>query len=290
MPDPDRLLTTLRRAVEACRTTPGRRGRLVEPPDVGDALVAGDLHGHLENFKALLDRADLACHPRRHLVLQELVHGPRRDPAGGDQSHRLLDLFAALKCQFPDRVHMLLGNHELSQWTRRAIVKNEEDLNELFERGVRTAYGERAGDVLAAYDRLFAALPIAVRLPNRVFLSHSLPSAARLAAWEPAMICREGETPEDYKLGGAVHAVVWGRDTSAPTAELYLKKVDADLLVSGHIPCDDGHLVPNDRQLILDCKDDRACACLVPADRPLTQAELLKGLVRLRGDTASASP
>ena len=58
-------------------------------------LVAGDLHGHVENFRQLLIRADLANHPRRHFVLQEVLHGPFLYPGGGEKSHQLLDLVAA---------------------------------------------------------------------------------------------------------------------------------------------------------------------------------------------------
>src|SRR5438093_9801081 len=119
MPDPDRLLRTLRQATKAFRDTPGRRGRVVLLEDAADVLVAGDLHGNLANFRRLLERADLRAFPRRHLVLQELIHGEGHYPAGGEKSHQLVDLAAALKCQYPWRVHVLLGNHELAQWTER---------------------------------------------------------------------------------------------------------------------------------------------------------------------------
>src|SRR5437762_2779759 len=117
MPDPDRLLATLRRAAAAARAAPGRRGRVVAPADAADVLAVGDLHGHLGNFQAALKLADLGGHPRRHLVLQEVVHGPYRYPAGGDKSHQLLDLTAVLVAQYPGRVHFLPGNHELAQVT-----------------------------------------------------------------------------------------------------------------------------------------------------------------------------
>ena len=41
MPDPDRLLTTLRRAAQACRTTPGRRGRTVHLNEAAEVLATG---------------------------------------------------------------------------------------------------------------------------------------------------------------------------------------------------------------------------------------------------------
>src|SRR3954471_8869164 len=176
MPDPDRLLLTLRRAGAAFRDTTGRRGRVVHLEGADEVLAAGDLHGNVENFRLLLGHADLARHPRRHLVLQEVIHGPYHYPAGGDKSHQLVDLLAALKCQYPRQVHFLLGNHELAQVTGRRIAKEDEELNQAFRDGVAAAYGARADEVYAGYEALFAAVPLAVRTPNRVLLTHSVPS------------------------------------------------------------------------------------------------------------------
>ncbi len=276
MPDADRLLTTLRRAVAAFRATPGRRGRLVALPAGDEVFVVGDLHGNVENFRVLLKRADLAKFPNRHLILQEVVHGTFRYPLGGDKSHQLLDLTAALKCQYPNRVHFLLGNHELAQWTNRRIGKNDEDLLELFTAGVDLAYGDRAEEVYAVYLELFAVVPLAVRTANRVFLSHSLPNANRLDAFDPSVLERDTNDEADLAGGGAVHSLVWGRDTSTENVAAFLTKVDSDLLITGHIPCENGFDAPNDRQLILDSLGLPAAYCLFPTDRPLTHAELLE--------------
>jgi len=275
MPDPERILTTLRRAMQCFRETPGRRGRVVALEGVTEVLVGGDLHGNVENFRRLLTKADLARNPQRHFVLQEVVHGPYHYPAGGDKSHQLLDLMAALKCQFPRQVHFLLGNHELAQYTRRRVSKGDLDLNEVFREGVGTAYGSRAPEVYAVYEELLALVPVALRTPNRVLLSHSLPPASRLEDFDPAVLERDGSTEVDVVPGGAVHSLVWGRDTRGETAAAFLAKMDADLLLSGHVPCDNGFDVPNDRQLILDSLGAPACYCLFPTDRPLTHAELV---------------
>jgi hypothetical protein len=275
MPDPERLLQTLRRAVGAFRDTPGRRGRLVSLEGAADVLAAGDLHGNLENFRQLLHRADLGRNPRRHLVLQELIHGPHRYPDGGDKSHQLVDVVTALKCQYPRQVHLLLGNHELAQWTDRPIGKEDVDLAEQFWLGVHAAYGPHAEAVYLTYLELFAVVPLAVRTPNRVFLSHSLPSAARLPTFNPAILEQDEAEPADLLPGGTVYSLVWGRDVSPATAAAFLGRVDADLLITGHIPCDNGFAVPNDRQVILDSLGAPACYCLFPADRPLTHQELL---------------
>jgi hypothetical protein len=274
MPDPDRLLHTLRRAVQAFRDTPGRHGRVVTTAGAADVLVAGDLHGHVENFRKLLAVADLARKPKRHLVLQEVIHQPLI--VGSDTSHQLVDLVAALKCQYPDRVHFLIGNHELAQLTDRPILKGDDVLNDLFWTGVWSAYGGRAEEVYSAYLALFAAAPLALRTPNRVFISHSLPAARWLGQFNAAALQREETDPAECFPGGSVFALLWGRDTTADTVAAFLARVDADLLVTGHIPCDKGFEVPNGRQVILDCMGQPACYCLLPAERSLAHDELVR--------------
>ena len=102
MPDPRKVLSTIRRATELFRNTPGRSGSIISLDDASDVMVVGDLHGNLSAFKKVLASAALDRHPRRHLVLQELIHGPlfypgrRRRP-----SHQLLDVVAASSASIP---------------------------------------------------------------------------------------------------------------------------------------------------------------------------------------------
>lgn len=276
MPAPDRMLTHLRQAVALVRATPGRRGHVIAPENCTEVLVAGDLHGHVGHFQALLKIADLANNPSRHFVIQEVIHGKFRYPNGGDRSHQLVDLFAALKCQFPRQVHYLPGNHELAQWTNRPVLKADENQNALFTEGVTEAYGPNFGpQIYAAYLELFQALPVAVRAPNGVLVSHSLPATRSLALFDPARLERDVYEPEDLQPGGSVHSLLWGRDTSADAAANFLRKMGCDLLVSGHIACDAGYAVPNDRQVIVDCAESPGGYVLFPADRPLAHAELV---------------
>src|SRR5262249_35549146 len=155
----------------------------------------------------------------------------------GDSSHLLVDLLAALLCQFPGRVHFLIGNHELAQATDRPIFKGDVTHNDLFWEGVWASYGERAAEVYAAYLELFAVTPLVVRSPNRVFVSHSLPPPKWLDAFDLADLERDETDAAALVPGGSVYALVWGRDTSPDHARAFLAKVDADLLVTGHIPC-----------------------------------------------------
>lgn len=280
MPDPNKILAAVRRAATLARATPGRAGGVVHLGEsAADVLVVGDLHGHLHNFSAALKLANLAQNPRRHLVLQELVHDPRTDPDGdeGDLSHRLVDVVCALKCQYPDRVHYLPGNHEISELTGRSIAKRGVPLNRLFRQGLETSYGPMAGAIREAYDDLFRSLPLAIRTPNRVFVCHTIPEVGQLETFDPEVLATTEWPVESMTRGGSVYALTWGRDTSTEAADRFAAIVDADLFVCGHQPCDEGFRRANDRMLILDGTDPLPAACLFPAQGPITMDRLLAG-------------
>ncbi len=276
MPDPQKLLTTLRRAAGLLRTTPGRTGGVVSLEGASDVMVVGDLHGNLPAFRKVLKLAALDREPARHLVLQELIHGPAEYPdEGGDRSQQLVDLVAALKSQYPARAHVILGNHELSELTGRIIGKDGETLNEKFYRGIQTAYGGRAGEIFEAYKALFAALPLAVRTPNRVYICHTVPNESDLDKLDLDLLAAEVWPAAAMQRRGTIYALTWGRDTEPETADRFARMVDADWFVTGHQPCDDGFEQANHRQIIIDGTDPYPAYCLFPADGPITIESLL---------------
>jgi hypothetical protein len=265
------------------RGTPGRVGGVVSIPKEGldDVLVVGDLHGNLPAFRKILAIADLKGHPGRHLVLQELVHGDWFYPdEGGDRSHQLVDLVAALKCEYPERVHLILGNHELSELTGRPIAKNGVALNALFRSGIETAYGAMADAVVEAYHELFRSLPMAVRCPNGVFLCHTLPEGSKLDTLDLEPLQTGVWTEESMKRGGAVYAMTWGRDDSLETAERFAELVGAQCFITGHQPCDESFRVANEKLLIIDGTGPYPAYCLFPAIEPVT-ISTLRDAVRL---------
>lgn len=280
MPDPQRILTTIRRATELFRATPGRKGSVIHLQGADEVMVVGDLHGNIPAFRQVLDRSALAANPGRHLVLQELVHGKWAYPNDqGDRSHQLVDLVCALKCQYPERVHLILGNHELSELTGRPIAKGGVALNALFRQGVETAYKQFAHEIIAAYHGLFAALPLAVRCPNGVFLCHTIPDARDLDRIDLAILDADSWVDEAaMKRGGAVYALTWGRDTDPESVDRFAAMVGADLFITGHQPCDEGFRQANHRQIIIDGTDPYPTYCLFPAQTPATIESLLEGI------------
>jgi hypothetical protein len=212
-------------------------------------------------------------------VLQELIHGKFFYPNGSDKSHQMVDLFAAVKCQYPDRVHYLPGNHEMAQWTGRKILKGDADLNEIFRLGVVTAYGTaHMPEIYRAYFELFQKCPLGLVTPNAVFASHTLPPGRQLPLFERRYLENDDYDAKEYEPGGVVYGMLWGRDTSVETAEEFLRKVECDWLVTGHIPSDAGYDTPNPRQITLDCSASPGGYVLLPCDRPLTPQEFTAGI------------
>jgi hypothetical protein len=282
MPDPLKILTTIRRASALIRATPGRLGGIITLKEAADVMVMGDLHGNISAFKQLLSLAALDRHPGRHLVLQELIHGSLTYPGdNGDRSHQLLDVFTALKCQYPDRVHHILGNHELSELTGRSIGKDGEGLNAKFRRGVETAYGSSAGDIHESYKTLFASLPLAIKTANRVYVCHTLPDASDVDTLDLELLKADSWPAEAMKRRGTIYALTWGRDTAPETADRFATMVDADFFVTGHQPCDEGFRRASHRQIIVDGTNPYPCYCLFPADQPVSIDSLVACVHRI---------
>lgn len=82
-------------------------------------------------------------------------------------------------------------------------------------------------------------------------------------------------------VAGDLHGRVAHFQTILKAADEFLRKVDSELLISGRIPTDDGHLVPNTKQLIVDCSASPAADVLFRAGGPITQADLIAGIVTL---------
>jgi hypothetical protein len=279
MPDPQKVLKTIEQAMTLFRNTPGRTGGLISLDTAEEVMVVGDLHGNTNAFKRLLEIAALPANPGRHLVLQELVHGLRFYPNdGGDKSHQLVDVVCALKCQYPDRVHLILGNHELSEITNRPIAKAGVPLNALFKQGLATAYGPMADTIYAAYLKLFASLPLACRTPNRVFLCHTIPDPVDVEKLRVEVFDADTWPDAWMARGGPIYGLTWGRCVDPENIDKFAEIVDADLFITGHQPCDEGFRQANHRQVIIDGTDPFPAYCIYPAKTPVTIDSLIEGV------------
>ena len=275
--DVDSILPVLAAAAQAASRCSLRQGSTIHLPARGEVLITGDLHADMASFDRIVRIAELEKHPSRHLILQELVHssdGARRLT----DSCLMVERTAALMTRFPDRVHLILGNHEAAEFTGRVIMKESVVLNHLFADEVAARYGGRKEDALAALHALWRSLPLAARTRHRVLISHSTPSRPMLEGLDVGVLDRT-LVPADFERGGAAYAFLWGRDFTPATADALVGLLGADAFIVGHTPCPDGWRAPNGRHIILDSQGPSAACMLMSLDRPLTYDEL-RGRIR----------
>lgn len=280
----ERILGYFEQATQANLDTPGRSGNLIElTPELADeVMITGDLHGHRRNFNLIKRTAALAQNPRRHLILQEVCHGgPTYPNTDGCMSHTVLEDVARLKTEFPDRVHFILGNHELAEVADYPIQKNKKMLNLMFRQGLHQMYGPAVERVREAFLPFLRSSPLAVRLPHDVFVSHSIPEKCDTRRFDVSILSRELEEGDFLERTG-IFELVWGRDYREENARAFAELVGARVLINGHEPCAKGYNAPNDIQVIIDCCAAAAAYLLLPTDRELSHAEILERVQKLQ--------
>ncbi len=172
-PDAETACRVLREAATLIREDPIRKGELLEFGSAGQLVMTGDLHGNLRNFEKLQRFCALERSPGRSVILHELIH---EDIEGADQIDLSIDVLlraAQWKCAYPDNVFFLQANHELAQLRGQEISKGGRSVLYDFERGVGHRFGSDAQAVLEATGEYIAALPLAARTRNGVFMCHS---------------------------------------------------------------------------------------------------------------------
>jgi hypothetical protein len=158
---------------------------------------------------------------------------------------------AELKCRFPSQVHFLLANHDVAQIHGEGLMKAGASLCEAFNKGVKREFRERSAVVNVAISEFFLSQPLAIRLPNGIFCSHSLPTDAHVESYDCTVFDRDLVGPDYKRRTGPVYQLIWGRHTTPVGAATFADKVGARILITGHQPQEEGYCVNGPRHLIL---------------------------------------
>jgi hypothetical protein len=280
----EEIVAMFAQATQANLHTPTREGNVIviTEESADEVMITGDLHGHRRNFNLIKKIAGLDKHPKRHLVLQEVCHGgPLYIQNSGCMSHTLLEDVAILKNKYPDRVHFILGNHELAELTDFPIQKNKQLLNMLFRLGLQQMYGPATERIREAYLPFLQSCPLAVRLPHGEFISHSIPEDCDTQDFDADIFHRELGYGEYFEQSG-IFQLVWGRDQRRENACAFAELVGARILINGHEPCVEGYFAPSDMQIILDCCSENAGYLILPTNQQLSHAEIFNRVKKLQ--------
>ena len=266
-----------RRAAEMNRNDPRRHGNVITLDDELDIVVAGDIHGYREALSRVISYADLARQPDRQLILQEIVHGPLDTRTGQDRIVEVLLRAARLKLAFEENVIFLLANHDLAQATGNEIAKQGVGVCRAFDAGVRFCFGDDADEVLDAVSEFCCSSTLAVRTPNGVWMSHSLPSPERMEMEDLAIldVLDRPYTESDFRRGGGAYEWTWGRDQTEEQTDLLASQLRVEYFVLGHRHLDLGCEMITPRAIAIASNHRHGCIVHFNTNRVLTADTIL---------------
>jgi len=274
------IVNLLKTGVEANTTDRYRRGNLVCLPAAGSVIIAGDLHGHRRNFERILTFTDLHNNRSRHLILQEIIHGGPQDSKGGCLSYRLLFDVVRYKLDFPNRVHIIMGNHDIAFINNKKVMRNGREMNRSMRSALDREFGQTSLNVKLAIKQFLFSQPLAVKCDNRIWLSHSLPSDCYLGKFDQKVLYRQLRNEDVVRLGSA-YLLTWGRKHSQYLLASLAKLFDVDIFILGHQPQEQGWSQVGENLIIV--ASDHNHGCLLPVDlaKPYTVQELIGSIVKL---------
>jgi hypothetical protein len=277
---PQTITELLNKGIGANQADKYRRGNLVCLPKEGSLIVTGDIHGHRRNFERIVAFADLASHPERHLILQEIIHGGPEDQAGGCLSYQLLFEAIRFKLNFPDRVHFVLGNHDTACINSSEVMKNGKEMNRAMSSALEREFHPAGADVRLAIRQFLFSQPLAVRCENRMWVSHSLPNDHFVETFDAGIFDRELKI-NDCEKPGSAYLLTWGRRHSQGTLDELAKRLDVDLFVLGHQPQPSGWGKLGDNLIILACDHNHGCLLEVDLAQSYAVTDLTGKIVPL---------
>ena len=236
---PQTIIDLLNKGIEANNADKYRRDNLVRLPAEGSLVVTGDLHGHRRNFERIVAYADLENNPDRHLILQEIIHGGPEDALGGCLSYKLLFDVIRYKLSLPDRVHIIMGNHDTAFINRSEVMKDGREMNRATCLAMGREFGKAAAAVELATRQYLFSQPLAARCDNRIWMSHSLPADRLIEKFDPEILNRQLKI-NDVVRPGSAYLLTWGRKHSQELLDNMARTFDTDIFILGHQPQEQG--------------------------------------------------
>lgn len=240
-----------------------RKGNLTLLPAAGSLIVSGDLHGHRRNFERIVTYADLPAYPDRHVLFQEVIHGGPQDDANGCLSYRVLLDIMRLKLEFPQQVHLIMGNHDTTFVTDAEVMKDGREMNRCMHEAMQREYRDDWPQVKTALHEFLLSQPLALRTTNRIWMSHSLPADRLMSEFDLSIFKKPVEV-QDCRKPGSAYILTWGRRMSQPLLDRLAKMLNVDLFILGHQPQTNGWGQAGSNLLIIASEHNHGC--LVPID------------------------
>ena len=277
---PQTIIDLLNKGTEANHADKYRHDNLVSLPAEGSVIITGDLHGHCRNFERIVAFADLANNPDRHIVFQEIIHGGPEDAFGGCLSYRLLFDVIRYKLSFPDRVHIIMGNHDTAFINNSEVMKDGREMNRAMRLAIDREFQQAADEVKLAIRQNLFSQPLAVRTENRIWMSHSLPSDRLIDKFDTQIFNRQLKI-NDVVRPGSAYLLTWGRRHSEALLDKLAGQFDIDVFILGHQPQDKGWNRAGENLIIIASNHNHGCLLPIDLAQSYTVEQLIESIVPL---------
>ncbi|AQT67968.1 Calcineurin-like phosphoesterase [Anaerohalosphaera lusitana] len=275
-----RVIDLCKRGAEQNNKAKYRQGNVILLPEAAEVVVTGDLHGHRRNFERITQYADLETNHNRHIIFQEILHGGPEDECGGCLSFRVFADIIEYQLRYPDRVHLIMGNHDTAIINDRDVLKNGKEMNRALTGAMQRCFGDQYEEVSTALDEYLFSQPLAVKSPNGVWISHSLPKDRFVDDFDPSIFERP-LTSEDLHRPNSVYLLTWGRRHSESTLQTLAEMLGVDIFILGHQAQDSGWCKAGKNLIILASDHDRGCMLKFETDKTYTANELAEAIIPL---------
>ncbi len=277
---PQTIIDLLKKGLEANNTDAFRRGNLIHLPADGSLIITGDIHGHRRNFEKIVAFADLDNNPDRHIILQEIIHGGPEDPQGGCLSYKLLFDVVRYKLDFPQRVHIIMGNHATAFINDGEVLKNGKEMNRVLRYAIEREFKDNSSEIISAMKQLLFSMPLAVRCDTKIWISHSLPSDRFADKFDREILDRPLK-PEDLVKPGSAYLLTWGRKHSQQLLDKMAELLDVDIFVLGHQAQQQGWSRAGKNLIIIASDHNHGCLLPINLAKSYTIEQLIESIVPL---------
>lgn len=274
------IIDLLKKGAEANNADGFRQGNLIRLPREGKLVVAGDIHGHRRNFEKIVAFADLANNPDRHIILQEIIHGGAEDSQGGCLSYKLLFDVVRYKLDFPDRVHIIMGNHAMTFINDGEVLRNGKEMNRAMRCAIEREFNEDSYKVVSAIKNYLLSMPLAARCDTRIWISHSLPNDHYADKFDRDILNRQLEL-KDLTKPGSAYLLTWGRKHSESLLEKMAVLFDIDIFVLGHQAQQQGWGQAGKNLIIIASDHSHGCLLSIDLTKSYTVEQLIDSIVPL---------
>jgi hypothetical protein len=195
-------------------------------------------------------------------------------------SYKLLFDVVRYKLSFPNRVHIIMGNHDTAFINSSEVMKDGREMNRAMRLALDREFQQDGAELELAIRQNLFSQPLAVRTESRIWASHSLPSDHFIGKFDPQILNRRLKV-NDVVRPGSAYLLTWGRRHSQTLLDKLAGQFDIDVFILGHQPQEKGWDQAGENLIIIASNHNHGCLLPIDLAQSYTVEQLLESIVPL---------